>query len=199
MLVTAVDRPQSESRLEWVMRNILIVICGLAIGAPVAAQQRGLAATADALGGPRWQARFEKDFPLLSLSQGRTAPLLGSMPGTLRLLGDYQFRTFRLGDTGGLRLTGGVLLNLRETAPTDISGDGRSALSYSGIGYAGVGYAAGSSSGGWGFSADLGLAGPRFGGTNQDRGTPGGLSVDSSGTRDFRLQPMIRLGVSVTF
>ncbi len=181
------------------MRNILIVICGLAIGVQVAAQQRGLTATADALGGPRWQARFERDFPLLSLSQGGTAPLLGSMPATLRLLGDYQFSTLRLGDTGGFRLTGGVLLNLRQTAPTGIGGDAGSALPYAGIGYAGVGYAAGSSRGGWGFSADLGLAGLRFGGTNQDRGMPGSLSVDGIGARDIRLQPMIRLGVSMSF
>lgn len=168
------------------MRKPLLVILGLALAAPLAAQDRGLTATADALGGPRWQARFEQDLPLTSLlGPGRPAPLLGSMTGTLRLLGDYQFNLLRLGDTGGLRLTGGVLINLR---PAQGGGFDAGAMAQGAVGYAGVGYAFGSQRG-WGFSADLGLTGLGL-------GTAGGAGGAST---ELRGQPMIRLGVNMAF
>lgn len=167
------------------MRNTLLVILGLAMGAPLMAQVRGLTATAEALGGPRWQARFESELPLMSLGQGRPAPLLGGMPGTLRLLGDYQFNLLHLGQTGGLRLTGGVLINLRQAQG---AAPDQRATAQNAIGYAGVGYAFGSQNG-WGFSADLGLTGLALGNS----------AGDANPQRELRGQPVIRLGVNMAF
>ena len=95
------------------MRKPVLLICGLAMAAPLMAQDQGLHATADDLSSPRWQARFER---IASPLDGRvTTPLwmLGQSARTLQLFGDYQFSNLRLGQTGGLRITGGVLLNLR--------------------------------------------------------------------------------------
>ena len=192
------DKRLQQAHRELGMRKTLWVIAGLTMAAPLAAQDRGLTATADALGGPRWQAHFERELPLMSLGQVQAWPLLGSMPPTLRLLGDYQFSALRLGDTGGLRLTGGLLINLRQTASTGAGVDAFSALPYSGFGYAGVGYAFGSRAG-WGFSADLGLTALGFGNTSPERGTVGNLGLDNAAPRDFRPQPVIRLGVSMAF
>ena len=185
------------------MRTALCLICTLGLTAPLAAQEQGLTAPANALAAPRLQARFELDQPLLMMraTQPLSAAALNGVQ-TLRLLGDYQFSTLRLGDTGGLRLTGGLLINLRQAALTgNLSGatDG-SGQSLSGTGYAGVGYASGSTraDGGWGFSADLGLAAQGFGNAPLGRSSNAGFTLDAAG-RDLRLQPMIRLGVNMAF
>lgn len=176
------------------MRSILWVLtCSAALlAAPVPAQDRGLALTADALGGAQWQSRFEQD-NRPSWGQDRSLWLLANAPQTLRLLGDYQFNRLRLGDTGGLRLTGGLLVNLRPAAvPSLLSNDDSSTLPYAGIGWAG-----GSLQGTWGFSADLGLAAQGLGSLRLDRlfNGGGGLSVDGAP----RLLPMVRLGVNLAF
>ncbi len=174
------------------MRRVLLLLSGSAalLAGPALAQDRGLALAADALGGAHWQSRFEHDAaPRLA----RSLPLLVSRPQTLRLLGDYQFSTLRLGDTGGLRLTGGLLVNLRPAialgAPTL---DDTTTLPY-----AGVGWASGSLRGDWGFSADLGLAAQGLGSLRLDRLFSGGsgLSVDGAP----RLLPMVRLGMYLAF
>ncbi len=187
------------------MRTALCLICALGLAAPLAAQERGLTAPADALAGPRLQARFELEQPLLRL---RMAQPLSATAGpsalapdiqTLRLLGDYQFSTLRLGDTGGLRLTGGVLLSLRQAGAQGGFADA-AGLPLAGTGYAGVGYASGSmrADGGWGVSADLGFTALGFGNARLDRGSAGSTRLDAS-SRDIRLQPMIRLGVNMAF
>lgn len=153
---------------------------GLAIAAPLAAQERGLAVSDHALGGPRWQARFERD---------------GKLP-TLRLLGDWQFSTLRLGATGGLRLTGGLLVNLNTQRLPGLAPE--PLLPLSGMGYAGVGYASGGLHGDWGFSADLGVAGPRFGMSRRSVDAVGSAATDA-GLRDIGLQPVLRLGMSLQF
>lgn len=176
------------------MRSILWVLtCSAALlAAPVPAQDRGLALTADALGGAQWQSRFEQDTQP-AWGQDRSLWLPATAPQTLRLLGDYQFNRLRLGDTGGLRLTGGLLVNLRPAAvPSLLSSDDSSTLPYAGIGWAG-----GSLQGAWGFSADLGLAAQGLGSLRLDRLFNGGsgLSVDGAP----RLLPMVRLGMNLAF
>ncbi|MEK8053472.1 hypothetical protein AACH10_24660 [Ideonella sp. DXS22W] len=189
------------------MRTALCLICTLGLAAPLAAQERGLTAPADALGGPRLQARLELDQPALWMLRATQPLSVASMGGgnaqTLRLLGDYQFSTLRLGDTGGLRVTGGLLINLR---PASLAGnlggatDATAGQAVSGTGYAGVGYASGSAraDGGWGFSADLGLAAQGFGNAPLGRSGNAGFTLEAAG-RDIRLQPMIRLGVNMAF
>lgn len=186
------------------MRTALCLICALGLAAPLAAQERGLTAPADALAGPRLLARFELEQPLLRLRMAQplsaTAGPAALAPAiqTLRLLGDYQFSTLRLGDTGGLRLTGGVLLSLRQAGGLGANAD--AGLPLAGTGYAGVGYASASmrADGGWGVSADLGVTALGFGNARLDRGGAGSPVLDAA-SRDIRLQPMIRLGVNMAF
>lgn len=164
-------------------------LAALAAGlAPAQAQERGLATHAAQLTSPQWQARIERDGALLAHRANTPLWLLGTTQRHLRLLGDYQFSTWRLGDTGGLRLTGGVLLQQRPGLP---GADSASAQLASGIGYAGVGYSAGHSRDGWGFSADLGINALGFG---QHTGASSGLAL-----RDSRLSPTLRLGVNLAF
>lgn len=172
------------------IRLLLSVVGAIAGSAGVQAQ--GLMPAPDALGGPFWQARFERDAVSL-LPRGLGAPLAPiGLVQNLRLLGDYQFSSLRLGDTGGLRLTGGLLIQLRQPHSGMPANELPTALPY-----AGIGYASGRGDGAWGFSADLGLAAQGLGSLRLDRLVNGGgsLSVDGS----LRLLPMIRLGVSLAF
>jgi hypothetical protein len=177
------------------MRKTAAILLGslLAAGYGAAtAQERGLAAASDALGGPMWQVRFERGAGTAMLADGSGSILSASgMPVALNLLGDYQFSTLRLGQTGGLRLTSGLLINLRPLAPGWQFTDSGSARPY-----AGVGYASGGLQGEWGFSADLGLAASGVGSPRLGRLLGGGgMGVDSP----LRLLPVVRLGMSLSF
>lgn len=154
------------------------------------AQTRGLTPSPDALGGPVWQARFERDASAMPALRGLSTWLpSASTPQNLRLLGDYQFSALRLGETGGLRLTGGLLLNLRQTSTGALTSASLWAQPY-----AGVGYASGSLDGRWGFSADLGLAASSPGTARLER-PANALGADSLP----RLLPMLRLGMTLAF
>lgn len=176
------------------MRKILLLLsCLGVISATAGAQAQGLTPAPHALGGPFWQARFERDAYSLLPARSMTALVLpNEQVQRLRLLGDYQFSTLRLGETGGLRVTGGLLIQLRQGQHGLLTSDAPAALPY-----AGIGYATGRFDGAWGFSADLGLAAQGLGSQRLDRLVNGGgsLSVDGS----LRLLPMIRLGVNVAF
>lgn len=175
-----------KSHLCWSL--VLAVVTSAAV-----AQERGLALRPDALGGATWQARFEHDAPNAVSTRSRLALGTSSAPAqTLRLLGDYQFSTLRLGGTGGLRLTGGLLINLRPTAGSTSVTDNTGALPY-----AGIGYSSGSLRGEWGFSADVGLAAPGLSSARIDRLFNNGSALGIDATP--RLLPMIRLGVNVAF
>jgi hypothetical protein len=60
--------------------------------------------------------------------------------------------------------------------------------------YLGIGYSDASLRGGWGFSADLGLAAQSFGAAR----SLGSQSLDDT-IRDMRLTPVLQLGVSYRF
>ena len=168
----------------------LLLAAAVAATTATWAQTRGLVPAPDALGGPVWQARFERDAsPLPAVRNLDTWLVTAGSSHNLRLLGDYQFSTLRLGDTGGLRLTGGLLLNLRLTGPGLLT-----SASVNAQPYAGVGYASGSLDGRWGFSADLGLAANGLGPQRLDR-PAGSLGADSLP----RLLPMVRLGMTLAF
>ena len=166
---------------------------------PAVAGGSGFVLPPDALDGPSWQARFEFDS---NAPLGRSLAsnwALGQAPLTGRLLGDYRFDALRFGQTGGLRLTSGVLLNLRGVSgfglgSSTLGGDSASAQPYAGIGYSGVG-----AHGDWGFSAELGLSAQNPGAATQfGRLFNGGVSLGDT-VRDLRLQPMIRLGMNYAF
>ena len=173
------------------MRKICLLLAGLmALMGTAAAQTQGLTPSPLALGGPFWQARFERDdFSLLPKPKLTAVLLQDGHVQRLNLLGDYQFSALRLGATGGLRLTGGLLINLRASTASQPLLDAAQTLPYAGVGYAG-----GDLTGLWGFSADLGLTAQGLGPARLDRLL--GLSAADGG---LRLQPMLRLGVNLAF
>ena len=181
------------------MRRFLWLLNCLAalMAAPATAQDRGLALTADALGGAQWQSRFEHDGrPPVGRDRSMWLQAAQPQPQVLRLLGDYQFNRLRLGDTGGLRLTAGLLVNLRPSSTSaSLTIDDSTALPYAGIGWAGGSLLG--TWGTWGISADLGLAAQGLGSLRLDRLFNGGngLSVDGAP----RLLPIVRLGMHLAF
>ena len=181
------------------MRKVTIwFFASLALLASTAAwaQDRGLLTPANALGGTFWQTRLERgNTPLVSERNLLSLGLPTVSQQTLRLMSDYQFSTFRLGDTGGLRLTGGLLINLR--ANTNVNGSANTGDGTAALPYAGIGYASGDSRGAWGFSADLGLAALGLGPARMDRWLSGAGSL--GGDVQVRLLPVLRLGMSVAF
>ena len=183
------------------MRKYPTRICGalaLLVSTASWAQDRGLLTPTDALGGSSWQTRFERDSRSPVPERGLLSLGLPTVSQqTLRLMGDYQFSTFRLGNTGGLRLTGGLLINLRATTNVNGSGSGSPGDGTTALPYAGIGYASGDSRGAWGFSADLGLAAQGLGPARLDRLLGGAGSL--GGDVQARLLPVLRLGMSVAF
>ena len=174
------------------LHGVVALLASLAGAA--AAQDRGLTAPADALTGSRWQARLEIQGLLAPAAAGLTASSASLKNAqTLRLLGDYPIDALRLGASGGLRLTGGLLINLRNTNTQAANADPVPTLPYAGIGYAGA-----SLRGDWGFSADFGLAAAGLGLSLGNRGNTLGVGMDG-GLRDLRLQPMLRLGMNLSF
>lgn len=184
-----------RTRKCWPALGLVLTLAWPAIPAAMA-QGRGLTPGHDGLGPTRWQARFERDtLPTAALAARASTPLwlLGEPARNLRLLGDYQSDLLRLGPAGGLRLTGGVLISLQPAGAGRPAADA-AALMWSGSGYAGVGYSSAGAAGDWGFSADLGLTAWRFGSPSGPTGAGQAPSL-----RDMRLQPQLRLGMSLSF
>lgn len=163
--------------------------------------------------GPRFQARV-----------GVSASLPGDAGNPAwqqagLVLGDYYFSSARFGlrdVSGGFRATSGLLLGQRSLmlgTPALASGqavnftllrqhrmgsasgeslsEGWSAVPYVGVGWSGV-----SVRGGWGLSADLGLAGRSGGGLRVNQSA--GQALDDV-LREWRLMPVLHLGVSYAF
>lgn len=104
-----------------------------------------------------------------------------------RLYSDHYLGAPRLGDAGGARLTGGLLLGGRGHPLTAHTPDALQAWPYVGVGYSGA-----SSRGGWGFNADLGLAAQN----------PGALRLGQrldDAVRELRLQPLVQFEMSYRF
>jgi hypothetical protein len=144
---------------------------------------------------PQWQARVAVDPPLL-MPVSLTAPLnvaYGTGISGSRLLGDFYFDApgLRLpASMGGLRATSGLINGLRSTAQT-ISTE---TLPYLGLGYTGL-----SLKGGWGITADLGLAleNPSSA-ARAGRALLGNQGLEQA-LREVRLSPMLQVGVSYAF
>jgi hypothetical protein len=133
-----------------------------------------------------------------------------------RILGDYYFGDLgnraSTGYAGGFRATSGLLLSARGLSlsqpsvphagtPFSVSQlsfspnavDPTADVSHSAA-YLGVGYTGLSPKGGWGFTADLGVL--ASGGGLRPAARP---LLPDDGTRDFRLTPVLQLGVSYSF
>lgn len=170
----------------------------------------GTAAAADGLVAPdgkdlwpQWQAR-------ITVSTSTLAPVSLTDPATPQrnaqqlgaLLGDYYFNVpgLRLpASVGGLRATGGLLANTHglSLGPGAWLRDGSSADPA--VAYLGLGYTGQAAKGGWGISADLGLAAEGAGGASRlGRALFGNQGFDNT-NRELRLSPVLQLGVSYAF
>ncbi len=207
--MTHVSIPPRHSWRGW------IAAISLLAAPAVWAQGQGLTFDERAQFGPRLQARVGMNTS--------TPPADGSSASWQQqagvLLGDYYFSRARLGQgqvSSGFRATSGVLLGQRSLAlgtPALAGSQGmavtqfrqpRGALPalesaaepWAAVPYIGIGWSGLSVRGGWGISADLGLAGRS--------GSNGGLRVNGNQSlddllRELRISPMVQVGVSYAF
>lgn len=190
-------------------------LLSLAMGSAVAAEGRGLFVDPERLAWPALRARMQLSTEPLAAAVGvfESAAL---RPRSAALFGDYYLSRPFFGNTGGVRLTSGVVTGPRgavfgpgqATAPNpfgfssasrgpgstfaDATGEGIQTLPYLGIGYSGS-----SVRGGWGFSADLGLT-AQNGGSQRFARTVMGQTLDDT-LRELRFTPVLQLGVSYRF
>jgi hypothetical protein len=179
------------------------------------AQGQGLTFDEQAFFGPRLQARVGVNTSTALADGG--SPSWHQQAGVL--LGDYYFSRARLGQgqvSSGFRATSGMLLGQRSLAlgtPAMSNAQGmavtqlrqpRSVLPgiesasepWAAVPYIGVGWSGISVRGGWGVSADLGLAGRS--GSNGGLRVSGNQSLDDL-LRELRISPMVQVGVSYAF
>lgn len=195
-------------------------VLSLLAGAMPAQAQSGLRigseASAEQSPWPRWQARFGLATQGSPIDAGARWQLSAG-----QLLGDYYWSGLRpagVGRSSGFRATSGLLLGRGSLAlgtpalaspqsvgvtlsrslrplsiQTDESNEHWSAAPYVGIGYSGI-----SLRGGWGFTADLGLAGT-VGGLRSRREAGFGVQGVEDLLRDLRLTPVLQFGASYAF
>lgn len=190
--------------------QVFRVLCAglLTAAAGAAAAQNGFVAP-DETPWPRWQLR----------AQWVGTPGLGaaglwseaSASSGLRLVGDYYLFDMRSAGgefAGGLRATS-ALTFARAAAPPGGAGTGlvlpgrsttwpgsdaaMGALPYVGLGFTGVWPRVG-----WGFTADIGLAGHGGGGLRLNAPSQDGTAFDDA-VRELRLAPVLQLGVTYAF
>lgn len=203
------------STKSWFLGCLLSV----AIGGAVAndGHGRGLIVDPEQLAWPALQGRLHLSTePLPSAVGGIDA--VAVRPRSAALFGDYYVSRPFFGNTGGMRLTSGVVTGPRgavfgpgqatppgpfafgavsrggvagSTLP-DVNGESTQTLPYLGIGYSGS-----SMRGGWGFSADLGLTAQNTGSQRLIKAVMS-QSIDDT-LRELRLTPVLQLGVSYRF
>lgn len=181
----------------------------------VAGSGQGLSVDADRLAWPKWQTRLQVyTEPVTPESTSFDAASL--RPRSAALFGDYYMTRPYLGQAGGVRVTSGLVTGTRgavfgpgQTTPPGLFGF--STLARPSLGsmpldaasetltwpYLGIGYSDASQRGGWGFSADLGLAAQNFALWRTARSL-GNQSMDDI-VRDMRLLPVLQLGVSYRY
>jgi len=188
----------------------------VAVGHAVAGSGQGLSVSdADRLGWPQWQARLQVFAEPVTLDA--TALDTASLrPRSASLFGDYYMTRPYLGQSGGVRVTSGLVTGTRGAVfgpglttppgPFGFSTQSRPSLGSTSLDangdtqtwpYFGIGYSDASLRGGWGFSADLGLAAQSFGLFRAARSV-GSQSLDDV-VRDMRLTPVLQLGVLYRF
>ncbi len=217
---TSIPNGTEEAVMITARLLLLTAIAVCASASTPAHAQSGLRIDAEAQTGqahwPRWQARFGLATQASAIDAGGRWQLTAG-----QLLGDYYWSGLRpagVGRSSGFRATSGLLLGRRSIAlgmPAPISTQpagitlSRSLRTGSGIGgdfsepwsavpYLGIGYSGISLRGGWGFTADVGLAGTAGGlRTRRDAGL--GAQGAEDLLRDLRLTPVLQFGASYAF
>jgi hypothetical protein len=167
---------------------------------------------------PQWRARF-------GLATSATAADFDAPPQVSggQLLGDYYWSSLgpvAANHTGGFRATSGLLFGQRSVAlgvPALASTQGLgltlssrgsrlapsagegSAEAWLAVPYFGIGYSGISLRGGWGFTADLGLAGTGASGLSMRRDSALGSQGLDDLLRELRLTPVLQIGASYAF
>lgn len=199
---------------------LLASIAGLMSAPSTAHAQSGLRVSTDThteqADWPRWQARFGLATQASAIDTGARWQF-----GAGQMLGDYYWSGLRptgAGRSSGFRATSGLLLGRRALAlglpvPSSSQAVGItlsrslrasnglaedliepwSAVPYLGIGYSGI-----SLRGGWGFTADVGLAGTS-GGLRTRREAGLGAQGAEDLLRELRLTPVLQVGASYAF
>lgn len=200
--------------------RLLASTLGLLLSVPAALAQSGLRLGDDAqarlAAWPRWQARVGLAATASTIDAGTRWQLSAG-----QVLGDYYWSGLRpagVGRSGGFRATSGLLLGQRSLAlgtptlsspqgvgltlsrsvrpaagPGDALNESWSAVPYVGIGYSGI-----SLRGGWGFTADVGLAGTAGGLRTRRDAALGAQGVEDL-LRELRLTPVLQFGASYAF
>ena len=207
--MTHVSIPHWRYPPSWIATILLLT------GPAVWAQSQGLTFDDRAQFGPRLQTRVGVNTST-ALTDGSSASWQ-QQAGVL--LGDYYFSRARLGQgqvSSGFRATSGVLLGQRSLAlgtpalagaqglavtqlrqpRTALPGIESASEPWAAVPYIGIGWSGTSLRGGWGVSADLGIAGRSSG--------SGGLRVSGNQSlddvlRELRIAPMVQVGVSYAF
>jgi hypothetical protein len=191
-------------------------VLSVTMATAAAAEGRGLLVDPDRLSWPsslRGRLQFSTESVSPSLSSLDSAAL---RPRSAALFGDYYVSRPFFGNSGGMRLTSGVVTGPRgavfgpgqATAPAmfgfssasrgagstlgDVNGEGTQTLPYLGIGYSGS-----SLRGGLSFSADLGLTAQNNGNQRLARAVMSQTLDDT--LRELRFTPVLQLGVSYRF
>lgn len=198
---------------------LLASVAGLMLAPHATQAQSGLRVSTDTHAEqthwPRWQARFGLATQASAIDASARWQLSAG-----QLLGDFYWSGLRptgIGRSSGFRATSGLLLGryaLALSLPTPSSSQGigitlsRSLRASSGLGeglnepwsavpYLGVGYSGISLRGGWGFTADVGLAGTS-GGLRTRREAGLGAGAEDL-LRELRLTPVLQFGASYAF
>lgn len=171
-------------------RAVLLLSTAIVVFAGRAGAAEGLTPPDERLLWPQWQAR-------LTLSSTQLAPVSLLDRGAGAVLGDYYFDApgLRLpAATGGLRATSGLLAPAWRGSSLLPGSSSLETTPYLGIGYTGLAV-----KGGWGISADLGLALENpAGATRLGRAVFGNQGFDSA-LRELRLSPVLQLGMRYAF
>ena len=198
------------------MRQLVAICLSLALAGPAAAASQvagdGLKITQDSTESwSPWQARLAMSAPPLPLlGNWSSAPAIGNA----MLAGDRYFDWGQLGDGGGLRATGALLLGPNALALASPAGANHGDMLWrnpgtsvsltepdnaSAMPYLGVGYSAWWARSGVGVSADLGLAAQRPGqAVRFGRVVSGTESLDDM-LRAMQLAPMLQVNLSYAF
>jgi hypothetical protein len=183
----------------------------LPLAAAAAPDGQGLTIKNDETVWSAWQARLAvvTPSPLAGTSWNNTPG-----PGAIRLSGDRFFNVWQLGDGGGLRATGALLLGQRSLALSAPTAVGPASWSWSpshslnpgdpdagltATPYVGLGYSAWWTRLGLGVSADLGLLAQRSGTPGPGRWLSGMDGGDASGLRALQVAPVLQLHLSYAF
>ncbi|CAN5918583.1 hypothetical protein BH11PSE8_BH11PSE8_48220 [soil metagenome] len=208
-------------RVQW------ILIGGFAIAQATsgwAANGLGVGNSADKLPWARWQGRLALGTTAPIWRAGLSTEDSSALKlNSFSLMGDYYFSRASIGanNAGGFRATSGIIVGPRSatlwTAAPSLSSGGlvsvnRRLFGQSGrpigmdagidtatLPYLGVGYSGLSGSGGWAFSADLGLVGQSSGNAFKLGRAPSNTPTLDEQVRDMRLSPVFQLGVSYSF